>query len=136
MTRDRASVLLIKNNKIGLIKRVKEEAVYYVFPGGGIEEGETPEIAAKREALEEVGVEVKIHECLAKVKFNGIQYFFLAEIIQGTFGAGKGEEYTDEQRNRGTYLPIWIEIENLNSINVKPKELVIKIQSLLNQKHS
>lgn len=135
MTRDRASVILIKNNKIGLIKRIREEAVYYVFPGGGIEEGETPEVAAKREALEEVGVEVKIHECLAKVKFNGIQYFFLAEIIHGTFGAGQGEEYTDEQRNRGTYLPMWIGIEELDSINVKPKEVANKIQNLLNQKH-
>ena len=130
--RDRASVILIKNNKIGLIKRIQEGRVYYVFPGGGIEEGETPEIAAKREALEEVGVEVKINECLAKVKFNGSQYFFLAEVIQGTFGAGQGEEYTNEHRNRGTYLPIWTEIEDLNSIDVKPKEVAIIIQNLLN----
>jgi ADP-ribose pyrophosphatase YjhB (NUDIX family) len=127
-------VVLIENNKIGLIKRIWEGTVYYVFPGGGIEEGETPEVAAKREALEEVRVEVEIHECLAKVKFNGIQYFFLAEIIRGTFGAGQGEEYTDEQRNRGTYLPIWFEIEDLNSINIKPKEVAIKIQNLLNLK--
>ncbi len=128
--RDRGSVVLIQNNKVGLIKRVREDSIYYVFPGGGIEEGETPEIGAKREALEEVGIEVAIQECIAKVNLNGTQYFFLAEIIGGTFGAGQGEEYTNETRNRGAYLPMWIYISELNSINVKPKEVAIKIQAL------
>ena len=130
--RDRGSVVLIQNNKVGLIKRIREGSVYYVFPGGGIEEGETPEVGAKREALEEVGIEVNIQECIAKVSFNGTQYFFLTEITGGIFGAGKGEEYTDENRNRGTYLPMWIDIDELSSINVKPKEVAIKIQALFN----
>lgn len=128
--RDRGSVVLIQNSKVGLIKRVREDSIYYVFPGGGIEEGETPEIGAKREALEEVGVEVTIQECIAKVNLNGTQYFFLAELTGGTFAAGQGKEYTDETRNRGTYLPMWIDISELNSINVKPKEVAIKIQAL------
>lgn len=37
--RDRGSVVIIKNNKVGLIKRIREGSVYYVFPGGGIEIG-------------------------------------------------------------------------------------------------
>ncbi|WP_233680657.1 MULTISPECIES: NUDIX hydrolase [Staphylococcaceae] len=131
MVRNRSSVVLIKNKKVGLIKRIREGYVYYVFPGGGIEEGETPEMAAKREAFEELGVEVKINECIAEVEFNGSQYFFLSEIINGTFGTGQGEEYTDENKNRGTYLPIWVDIERLSSIDVKPKEVALKVQSLL-----
>jgi 8-oxo-dGTP diphosphatase len=123
---------LIEDKKVGLIKRVREGSVYYVFPGGGIEEGETPERAAKREALEELGVKVNVNECVAKVDFNGTQHFFLAEIIEGTFGTGQGEEYTDEKRNRGTYLPMWIDIEKLSSIDVRPKEIALKVQSLLN----
>lgn len=129
--RNRSSVVLIKKKKVGLIKRIREGYVYYVFPGGGIEEGETPEMAAKREAFEELGVEVKINECIAEVEFNGSQYFFLSEIINGTFGTGQGEEYTDENKNRGTYLPIWVDIERLSSIDVKPKEVALKVQSLL-----
>lgn len=130
--RDRGSVVLIQNNKVGLIKRIREDSVYYVFPGGGIEEGETPEAGAKREALEEVGITVNIQECIAKVNFNGTQYFFLAEITGGTFGTGQGEEYTDEKRNRGTYLPIWVDIDELHSVDVKPKEVAIKVQTLFN----
>ncbi|MDX8366570.1 NUDIX domain-containing protein [Cytobacillus sp. IB215665] len=34
------------------MKRVVGDSVYYVFPGGGIESGETHEDGAKREALE------------------------------------------------------------------------------------
>ncbi|WP_407670288.1 NUDIX domain-containing protein [Paenisporosarcina antarctica] len=54
--RDRGAVVLIENNKVGLIKRIRDGNVYYVFPGDGIEVGENPEIAAKREAFEELSV--------------------------------------------------------------------------------
>lgn len=131
--RNRSAVVLIENKKVALIKRVRKGAVYYVFPGGGIEEGETPKEAAHREALEELGVEVNLTECLMKVEFNGIQYFFLAEIIRGTFGTGQGEEYRDGTRNRGIYLPVWIEIGRLSKINVVPREVALKVQSKHNE---
>lgn len=130
--RDRGSVVLIENNKVALIKRVREGSIYFVFPGGGIKNGETPKIATKREAFEELGVKVKVNECIAKVEFNGIQYFFLAEIIDGSFGTGQGEEYTDENRNRGTYQPMWVDIESLLLIDVRPKEVAKMIHYILN----
>ncbi|WP_029425299.1 NUDIX hydrolase [Alkalibacillus haloalkaliphilus] len=128
--RNRGSVVIIEDQKVVLIKRVREGSVYYVFPGGGIEEGETPEEAAKREAFEELGVEVRVSECLDKVTYKGTQYFFLSKIISGTIGSGKGEEYTDLNRNRGTYEPLWVGLNRLSSLNVKPKEVAIKVQSL------
>ncbi|WP_338035426.1 NUDIX domain-containing protein [Halobacillus ihumii] len=64
--RDRGSVVLIDNKKVGLIKRTRNGSVYYVFSGGGIEVGENPETGAKREAFEELGVTVKVKECLEK----------------------------------------------------------------------
>jgi len=130
--RDRGSVVLIKNNRVGLIKRTRSGTVYYVFPGGGIEEGEYPEAVAKREAYEELGVTVNIKKTFAKIGFHGTQYYFLAEIIEGTFGTGQGEEYTDVNRNRGTYLPIWVDIGKLSHLDVKPKEVAYKIQSVFN----
>ncbi|WP_430787332.1 NUDIX hydrolase [Virgibacillus flavescens] len=129
--RDRGSVVLIENKKVALIKRIKNGSVYYVFPGGGIERGESLEDGAKREAFEELGVEIKINECLAEIEFNGTQYFFLSEIIGGTFGTGNGEEYIDEDSERGTYLPMWVDIERLSFLEVKPKEIALKVQVLL-----
>jgi 8-oxo-dGTP pyrophosphatase MutT (NUDIX family) len=130
--RDRSSLVIIENKQVVLIHRIRDGSVYYVFPGGGIENGETPEAGAKREALEELGVEVKVNECISEVEFNGTQYFFLSHIIAGTFGTGKGEEYTDENRDRGTYLPMWVDIESLSSIEVRPKEVALKVKSLFN----
>ncbi|MED1203175.1 NUDIX hydrolase [Heyndrickxia acidicola] len=128
--RNRGSVVLIKDNTVCLIKRKRDGLVYYVFPGGGIEEGETPEAAAEREALEELGVKVEIHKCISKIEYQGTQYFFLAEILDGAFGTGRGKEYTDKNRERGTYLPMWVEIDKLSALNVKPMEMALKIQSL------
>jgi len=129
--RDRGSVVIIENDKVLLIRRIMDGSIYYVFPGGGIENGETPENGAKREALEELGVEVKVNECISEVEFKGTQYFFLSVIISGSIGTGQGEEYTDENRNKGTYLPMWIDIESLSSIDVRPNEVALKVQSLL-----
>jgi 8-oxo-dGTP diphosphatase len=130
--RDRASVVIVENNRVGLIKRIREGNIYYVFPGGGIENGETPIGGAKREAWEELGVEVTVKDCIAKVEYNGTQYFFLSEIIDGEFGTGQGEEYTDENRDRGTYLPMWVDLDKLSSIDVKPKEVALKVQRIFN----
>lgn len=128
--RDRGSVVLIEDNKVGLIQRNRDGSIYYVFPGGGIEDGETPEEATKREALEELGVEVQINECVVKIEFNGTQYFFLSKIIKGSFGTGKGEEFYDKNKDRGTYSPVWVDIEMLSVIDVRPKEVSLKVQSL------
>jgi 8-oxo-dGTP diphosphatase len=124
---------MIDNDKVVLIKRVRDDSIYNVFPGGGIEDGETPADGAKREALEELGIKVNVNECISEVDFNGTQYFFLSEIISGTFGTGQGEEFTDAHRDRGTYLPMWVDINELPLIDVRPKEVALKIQSMFNK---
>lgn len=43
---------------IYLIYRVKNGEIYYVIPGGGVEDGESFEEAAVRESIEETGVEL------------------------------------------------------------------------------
>lgn len=130
--RDRGSVVIIENDKVVLIKRTRDGSVYYVFPGGGLEKGETPAAGAAREAFEELGVKVKVNECISEVYYNGTQYFFLSEIIEGIIGTGRGEEYTDNNRNRGIYQPMWVDIKKLSSFDVKPNEVALKIQSLFN----
>ncbi|MGE6376002.1 NUDIX domain-containing protein [Peribacillus muralis] len=46
----------MEKDKVAMLRRNREGTEYYVFPGGGIEKGETPETAAKREAFEELGL--------------------------------------------------------------------------------
>ena len=129
--RNRGSVIIIEEGKVALIKRNRNGSIYYVFPGGGIEDGETPEMASEREAFEELGVKVHVKECISKLENDGTQYFFLAEILEGIIGTGQGEEYLDKSRDRGTYQPMWVEIESLSSLDVKPREVADRIQSLI-----
>ena len=94
--RHRGSCIILKDNEFVLIKRIREGQIYYVFPGGGFEPGETPEEAAKRESYEELGVKVNIQKLFAKVEYmEGSQYYFLTDIVEGEIGTGEGEEFTD-----------------------------------------
>lgn len=127
--RNRSSVILIKDKHVALIQRIRDDVEYYVFPGGGMEKGETPEQAAAREAWEELGVMVNIRECVAEVEYEGIQYFYLADILGGQFGTGAGEEYSGARRDRGSYLPVWVEINKLLTWDVRPREVALRLQT-------
>ena len=68
--RTRAGVILIEDNKVALIERHRAGLDYFVFPGGGLDEGESPEQGAVREALEELGVDVSIKQKIAEINFG------------------------------------------------------------------
>lgn len=127
---NRGAVVLVEENKVALIKRVRDDSVYYVFPGGGIQQHETPEAAAKREAFEELNVQVEIEGLFATIYYEGNQYFFIAKRTGGTFGTGLGEEYTNLDRRRGTYEPVWVQLREAHKLNIKPREVAAKLQQL------
>jgi 8-oxo-dGTP diphosphatase len=116
--RIRAGIVLIENNKVALIERHRAGLDYFVFPGGGVDEGESPEQAAVREAMEELGVQVTINQKVAEIQFGprSRQIYFLVEQIGGEFGTGVGEEYTDSDPSdpeEGIYIPIRMAIDEL-----------------------
>ena len=116
--RIRAGIVLIKDNKVALIERHRAGLDYFVFPGGGVDEGESPEQAAIREAMEELGIEVAIKQKVAEIQIGrkSRQVYFLVDEISGEFGTGVGEEYTDSDPNdpeEGIYVPIWMSIDEL-----------------------
>lgn len=133
--RIRAGIVLIQDRKVALIERHRAGLDYYVFPGGGMDEGETPEQAAVREAMEELGIEVAIQQKIAEIQLGlkSRQVYFLVEQVGGEFGTGAGEEYTDADPNdpdEGIYVPIWMPISELSlHQNIYPdevKRLVLK----------
>ena len=115
--RTRAGIILIEDDKVALIERHRAGLDYYVFPGGGVDEGETPEQGAIRETMEELGVEVAIMQKVAIIHFaQSTQVYYLVERVSGEFGTGTGEEFTDadpENPEEGVYIPIWMPIEGL-----------------------
>ena len=130
MLRIRAGIVLIQDNKVALIERHRAGLDYFVFPGGGVDEGESPEQAAIREAMEELGVEVVIKQKVAEVKLGqkSRQIYFLVEQTGGEFGTGIGEEFTDSDPHspeEGIYIPVWMPInELLHHQNIHPADVV------------
>jgi len=122
--RNRAGIILIEKNKLALIERHRQGLHYFAFPGGGIDKGESAEQAAIREAQEELGVAVEINQKVAEIIFNqGSQAYFLVTKISGEFGTGTGEEYGEYDPAHGTYLPLWLPLEDVLKKNVVPREL-------------
>ena len=91
--RTRAAGILIKDDSIALMHRIKNGREYYVIPGGGVEDNESIEEAVIREMKEEVGIDVKIIEKLFEYNDdNSNQFFYLVEQIDGVFGTGNGPD--------------------------------------------
>lgn len=125
MTRLRSAAVIIQNGQVALIERVNERGTYYLFPGGGVEAGETLEAAAIREVYEELGITVSIVELLAIVHFGeSTQYYFSARLTGGRFGTGKGEELSaSAESETGSYTPVWIPASQLTQRAVYPAEM-------------
>ena len=125
MARIRSGVIIVQDDKVALIKRINAKGTYYVFPGGGVEAGETLEEAALRETWEELGVEVRLAGLAAIVEFGqSEQHYYLAQIVSGVFGNGTGQEFASPAGSpAGTYTPVWLEQSDLHKYNVHPAEL-------------
>lgn len=138
----RAVGIVIRDEKILLIRRFRNasgwtKGWYYVFPGGGVEEGETPEEACIREIKEEVSLDAKLEKLLfvmhnpARVKnYDGRdEYFFLITDFKGKVELG-GPEKERMNENDQFYLE-WFPISDLKHMDtLYPKEAREKLINL------
>ena len=99
--------IMFSKEKIIMVKSNKEG--YYKFPGGGIENGETPEQALAREVREETGLYVDISSIreygMVKEIRKGIyedeifdqnSYYYLCDIMEGERTKVCLDEYEEE----------------------------------------
>jgi|SRR3989338_2348874 len=131
---ERVRGILIDSGKIVLIKRVKANNTYYVFPGGGVEEGESLIQALERELKEEVGIEVRAGDLLMqqrsdKPRIHQIEYFYHCTKVGGEIGTGDGPEYHEHNKYEGTHEVIETPLSSIEKINLLPaemKDLILK----------
>lgn len=114
-------------HRAGVLKR-RDYQEYYTFPGGGLEEGETPEEGVIREIKEEFGINVKVIKKLYEIeskKFDQKELFYLCEYVDGEFGTGDGPEFNNDPKyiDSGKYIPEIIKRENIKDLLLLPKEI-------------
>ena len=130
--RPSAKALIVRDGNILLLKCQKEEYIYYNLPGGGQEFGEKIDEALARECWEEAGARVRVHQLIFVRDYisknhhfsesardvHQLELFFSCELLGPDQPTG-GPEPDDYQIGVE-----WIAIDQLNQVNLYPKELV------------
>jgi len=123
-TRVRAIIFIGEN--LVLIHRIKKGNEYWVFPGGGVEEGEEFVVALMRECKEELGVDVMVNDLFCEFTFNNqLERFYNCCITCGKLGTGDGPEFQSGTSYEGMYEIDFISRKNLEGKNIVP-DLVCK----------
>jgi len=123
MKRVRACAIVVDGGRVLLLWRKINGNAYYVFPGGGKEEGETIEQAVAREALEETSIVVNVEKFLYKLENETIvNYFYLCSYVSGEPKLGEGNE-VGEITESNQYEPMWKEISQFADLEFLPVEV-------------
>ena len=100
------------------------------FPGGKIEDGETPQEALKREIIEDLETEIKVGDLIDTIEYDYPTFHlsmdcFWAEIVSGDLILKEHEAAK------------WLTMENLNSVEWLPADvtLIDKIASTVYEKY-
>src|SRR3989338_2345523 len=125
-TKNRAVLVFINEGKILLLYRFKGGEEDYVFPGGGVEDNETIEQAAIREAEEETGLAVTIKRKLWEHE-NGerIEHFYLIDTFSGNLKIGGPEETRQSEDN--VYRLEWIPLDKVKDLKLLPEVMKNRI---------
>jgi 8-oxo-dGTP diphosphatase len=117
--RHRASVILVRERTVLLVRRRNAGREYFVFPGGGIEAGESPEQSAVREAKEEAGIGIFAERILARYvdATENVSFFIICRQLDKKEPAWN-EAY--KQASDNSYSLEWIPLGELSSLNVLP----------------
>lgn len=129
----RVCAVIIKNDEILLMHRIKQGQEYFVFPGGGIEKNESIEDAMIREVKEELSIGAKIDKLLFQIENRGQQelYFLIKEFSGSPKLSGPEKERMNENNQ---YHPVWLKLDKAIKLpNLYPEKARERIRALVRE---
>ena len=117
-----AAVIKDKNKIFCTQRGYGEFKGYWEFPGGKIEENETPQEALKREIKEELTIDIEVGDLIDTVEYDYPEFHlsmdcFYAEIISGQIELKEHDN------------ALWLERDNLKAVRWLPadEDLINKV---------
>ncbi len=128
--KNRVAGIIIKDGDILLMRRLKNGQEYFVFPGGGMEEGESLGETLKRELKEELSIDAIDYKIAFELENKGQkEIYFLVNKFDGKVELGGPEKERMNEDNQ--YYPEWIKLLKAAGLkNLFPREALIKLRRL------
>ncbi|PWJ85253.1 ADP-ribose pyrophosphatase YjhB (NUDIX family) [Pseudaminobacter salicylatoxidans] len=126
------SVALMRGDSILLVKRGQAPSRgYYAFPGGRVEPGETDEQAARRELLEETGLEVgeimPLRAYMIEAERDGREIIYRLQVFAGRDRGGEPRADTDAEE------AAFFTLAEMDALLVTPSVLEVSRELLSNR---
>jgi 8-oxo-dGTP diphosphatase len=127
----RPGVIIIKNNKVLVLRSNYSGREFYLFPGGGMEGMESLPMTAVRETKEETNLDVKIVKLLyirewidEKKGKNVLDVLFLAKLLGGK------ETHLNDPCMASSHIQgiEWLTFAALKKINLYPKGVASRLE--------
>jgi len=136
-TNNRAAGIIIQNEEILLLRRIKNGQEYFVFPGGGVESEETIYQALIREMEEELSLRVNTSKFLFKIstkknpsEVGRVFHFYLIDSHEGNPRLAGPEKEKMCENNQ--YYIQWMRISDLkNTPNLFPENAKLRLLDVL-----
>ena len=117
------AIILDENKKLLVFERNRRDGIfgkkhhYYSIPGGGIEDGETPEHAVMRELNEEMMIDIAPQQLVIHQLDELDQrehFYYLARIISGipTFNVESEEAENPTLGGKHAFSIAWVELDD------------------------
>ncbi len=98
-----------------LLLSYAQKAGWYLIPGGGLEDGESPEECCARELLEETGRIVTPGECFLTIKEYYSDWCFISHYFPCAL-TGQGQQNLTEQEISQNLVPEWVDFDKAYAI--------------------
>jgi 8-oxo-dGTP diphosphatase len=119
MTKNRAAAIIIRNGKLLLMQRHKPGRDYYTLPGGGVDLEETFEETCIREVKEETGLDVLSLRLVSRyITLEKEENYYAAQVT--TQEPVLGGDEARRQSPENSYTLVWVDADQLESINLLP----------------